>query len=215
MLLWAVMLLSQYHSPLISSILNRVSTSGDMFMDIQPPDTYHSAMLYNMPKCGDFDIHIAGDGKWYYQKSLIQRPEICKLFASVLCRKETGDYWLETPVEQGRISVADLPFLITEISFQEGICHFKTNLDAWIQLGPQHPLLVTSHPETQAPQPKIYLDKGLWARLSRSVFYQLADYAQQATPQECLVHNLTTQYRHPPYGLRQEDQFFPLEAPDM
>ena len=35
-----------------------------------------------------------------------------KLFASVLMRDKTGDYWLVTPVEKGRITVDDAPFIV-------------------------------------------------------------------------------------------------------
>lgn len=159
----------------------------------------------DFPKCGDFDIHIALDGRWYYQNSLIQRHALCQLFASVLSRKENGEYWLETPVEQGRISVEDLPFVITEMRLQEGFYHFKTNLDDWVSLGKDHQLIVTAHPDTGAPCPKIYIRDGLWARISRSVFYELADHAE-LSPSDVA----TTTPR--PYGIYQGDQFFSLEA---
>ena len=58
-----------------------------------------------------FDIRIANDGRWFHEGDEIRRIEMVKLFASVLMLDETGDYWLVTPVEKGRIIVDDAPFI--------------------------------------------------------------------------------------------------------
>ena len=54
-----------------------------------------------------FDIRIATDGRWFHEGDEIRRIEIVRLFASVLMRDNTGDYWLVTPVEKGRNTVDD------------------------------------------------------------------------------------------------------------
>src|SRR5258708_4724358 len=66
--------------------------------------------------CGDFGIHISRDGTWWYQGSPIGRMALVKLFASVLRRAEDGTYQLVTPVERGRITVEDAPFIAVELT---------------------------------------------------------------------------------------------------
>ena len=50
-------------------------------------------------------MRIARDGTWYHQGSPIRRKPLVKLFSSVLWRDSDGVYWLQTPVEKGRILV--------------------------------------------------------------------------------------------------------------
>ena len=57
-----------------------------------------------------YQIRIDRDGTWYYHGSPIRRMELVKLFSTVLRRDETGDYWLVTPAERGRIQVDEVPF---------------------------------------------------------------------------------------------------------
>ena len=65
---------------------------------------------------GDLDMRIARDGTWFYRGSPIARQRLVKLFASVLRREDDGSYWLVTPVERGRVSVEDAPFLAVELN---------------------------------------------------------------------------------------------------
>src|ERR1700690_1324488 len=65
---------------------------------------------------GDLDMRIARDGTWFYRGSPITRPRLVKLFASVLRREDDGSYWLVTPVERGRVSVEDAPFVAVELT---------------------------------------------------------------------------------------------------
>ena len=58
-----------------------------------------------------FHIKIAGDGRWFYQGGEIQRKALVKLFSTVLKRDADGIFWLETPVEKGRIEVEDLSLI--------------------------------------------------------------------------------------------------------
>ena len=47
-----------------------------------------------------FDIRIATDGRWFHEGDEIRRIEIVRLFASVLMRDNTGDYWLVTRLKK-------------------------------------------------------------------------------------------------------------------
>ena len=132
-----------------------------------------------------FDIRIATDGRWFHEGAEIRRIEMVKLFASVLVRDKTGDYWLVTPVEKGRITVDDAPFIICAMSVESGadtrskkIC-FRTNLDESIALDDGHPILLRPADDSQAFRPYIEVRDGLRAKLSRPVFYQLAEHAEK------------------------------------
>ena len=156
-------------------------------------------------------IRIARDGTWFYQGTPINRMPLVKLFSTVLRREDDGRYWLITPVEQGLIDVDDVPFMAVEMTHVAGVdpdgkddvLHFRTNLDAEIDCGPDHPLRVLIDPETGEPSPYILVRDGLEARLTRSVFYELADLAR-----ECDVHGERV------YGVWSKGKFFPLGPVD-
>jgi uncharacterized protein len=132
---------------------------------------------WDPPFCGDLPLHIDAEGSWYYQQSKIQRPALVKLFASVLI-KQQSDYYLQTPAEKVRISVADAPFLITDwawIDTDKGrVLQLHTNLQQYIVVSPQYPLLLQFDPQQQL-LPYLQLWRGLQAKLSRNVYYQLAE----------------------------------------
>ena len=132
-----------------------------------------------------FDIRIATDGRWFHDGGEIRRIELVKLFASVLMRDKTGDYWLVTPVEKGRITVDDAPFIVCEMFVSSGAdprsneIHFRTNLDENIALDAAHPILLRPADDLQDFRPYIEVRNGLLAKLSRPVYYQLAEYVEK------------------------------------
>lgn len=144
-------------------------------------DEEKSGKLPITPKDQSFDIRIARDGTWFHEGDPIRRIELVKLFATVLRRDAAGDFWLVTPVERGRIVVDDAPFLAVEMSTSgEGgqqVLSFRTNLDEWVEAGPDHPIRVELHPESGEPAPYIAIRNGLDARISRSVYYEMVDRA--------------------------------------
>ena len=135
----------------------------------------------------DFEMRIAKDGVWYHQGAPIKRLPLVKLFASVLRKEEDESYWLVTPVEKGMIEVEDAPFLAVEV--QRFISNenkpfntdfsFRTNLDEIVTCGLEHPLRVDVDPETEEPNPYIVVRDGLEAKITRSVFYELIDVANE------------------------------------
>jgi hypothetical protein len=134
-----------------------------------------------LPPCGDFDMRIARDGTWYYRGTPIGRKPLVKLFSTVLRRDEAGDFWLVTPVERGRILVDDAPFTAVECVAEgrgaDQVLRFRTNLDHWVEAGPDHPIRVDQAPETDAPSPYIEIRDRLDALILRSVYYQLVELA--------------------------------------
>jgi hypothetical protein len=138
--------------------------------------------LWNPPYCGEIDMRIATDGTWFYQKTPIGRMPLVKLFASVL-KKEDGHYFLVTPVEKCGIAVDDVPFLAVEMRLEgpsaNRTLHFRTNVDDWVVCGEEHPLRFEPEPGTGGLKPYVRVRYDLWARLTRTLFYDLVEIGEE------------------------------------
>lgn len=162
--------------------------------------------------CGDFSMRIARDGTWFYRGSPIGRKELVCLFASVLKREADGSYWLETPVERGRIDVDDAPFVAVEMWWRScadpfaptpeprQCLTFRTNLDEMVTADAEHPIRVAIDAATREPRPYITVRPGLEARINRAVFYELVALAQPETLDGRAV-----------LGVWSEGVFFPID----
>lgn len=124
---------------------------------------------------------------WHYQGSPIGRTPIVRLFARALKRDEAGDYWLETPVERGRIQVDDAPFLAVDVTVTgSGTAQrleFRTNLDEIVTADEAHPIHLRpqppgSHPDL-GPRPYILLHDRIEALIARPVYYRLVELASE------------------------------------
>ena len=131
---------------------------------------------------GDLPFLIRRDGSWLYRGSPIHRKELVCLFSGVLKREADGAFWLETPVERGRIAVEDAPFVAVELIWcgcgRNQILSFRTNVDQIITAGPDHPIRVAHDILTCEPTPYLRVREGAgnWAieaRISRPVYYEL------------------------------------------
>ena len=131
------------------------------------------------PTCADFDIRIGRDGTWFYHASPISRKPLVKLFASVLKREDDGHFYLETPVEKGRIQVDDAPFVAVELNVaghgRDQRLTFRTNLDDEITADARHPIRVDHEGANGGPAPYLLVRDGLEALIGRAVYYQLVD----------------------------------------
>lgn len=146
---------------------------------------------WHPPYCGEIDMRIARDGRWYHNGQLIRRPGLVQLFASVLRREPDGSYSLVTPAERVSIRVEDCPFVATLLDAsgegEQGVLDFTLNTGERVQAGPKHRLLVSI--VDGEPHPVLQVRDGLDALISRNVFYQLAALARLEAAQdgECLV----------------------------
>jgi uncharacterized protein len=158
--------------------------------------------LWNPPFCGDIDMRIAADGTWFYMQSPIGRPALVKLFASVL-KREANKYFLVTPVEKVGIVVEDAPFLAVEMQTQEQtgsrLLRFRTNVDDWIECGPEHALRFEPEPASGGLKPYLYVRRGLWARLTRALFYDLVALGEERDVEGRRM-----------FGVASQDSFFPM-----
>ena len=129
--------------------------------------------LWAPANCGDIDIRIRKDGVWMHEGSPIGRPELVRLFSSVLRRDDDGIY-LVTPVERLRIVVEDAPFVAIGVERAGAAVRFVTNVGELVEAGPDHAIRV----ETGAggePRPYLHVRRGLEALIARQVFYDLVE----------------------------------------
>jgi hypothetical protein len=130
-------------------------------------------------RCGHSGMRIARDGTWYHDGSPIRRPEMVRLFSTVLRREPDGRHVLVTPVEKLDINVESTAFRAVELRREgEGNTQriaFRLDSGDAVILGPDHPLRIV---QTDAgPSPRLLVRHGLEAELTRSVYYELADLA--------------------------------------
>ena len=148
---------------------------------------------WNPKFCGDIDMKIMRNGKWFYMGTEIKRPAMVKLFSGILRLDSDNFYYLVTPVEKVRISVEDAPFIATSLISEnkDNINHlyFITNVNEKILLTKNNPLEIKINNITEEPSPYIFVRKNLKALISRYVFYELIELASKKNidGKDCLV----------------------------
>jgi len=137
---------------------------------------------WNPPFCGDLDMRIAADGTWFYLGTPIGRPALVRLFASVL-KREDGRYFLVTPVEKVGIRVDDAPFLAVEMEIEnrgpQQSLLFRSNVDDVVRCDADHRLRFEPEAGTGGLRPYLHVRRGLEALISRPVFYELVEMAEE------------------------------------
>ena len=151
---------------------------------------------WNPAHCDDSAMRIARDGTWYHEGSPIGRPEMVRLFSTILRREPDGSYVLVTPAEKLDILVEDAPFVAVELKSEgEGpdrMLAFRLNTGDLVVAGPEHRLRFEA-----GPHPYVEVRAGLDALVARPVYYELAELA-------------IGEGGEPP-GLWSKGAFFPLE----
>lgn len=153
---------------------------------------------WNPPFCGDLDMRIARDGTWFYQGTPIGRPELVRLFSTIL-RKDGENYFLVTPVEKVGIIVDDAPFVAVDFEPEEAGLRFVTNVGDDVLAGPDHPIRVERDPATGEPSPYILIRRNLEALIDRKSFYRLVELGEVAT-------HCSEDW----FGVRSGGEFFPI-----
>lgn len=134
--------------------------------------------LWDPPYCGEMDMRIARDGTWFHEGRPIRRAALVRLFASVL-KKEGERFFLVTPVEKVGIQVEDCPFVaigadIADPGPRQKIV-FTLNTGEPVVVDEAHRLTVSQVAGSDEPHPVVHVRGGLYALLTRSVFYQLVE----------------------------------------
>src|SRR5204863_10065009 len=92
-------------------------------------------------------------------------------------------YFLVTPVEKCGIQVDDAPFIAVELKVEEGalgqVLNFRTNVDEWIDCGLDHQLRFDPEPRTGGLKPYLHVRRGLWAKVTRALFYDLVERGEE------------------------------------
>jgi len=133
--------------------------------------------LWNPAHCGEIDIRILRDGSWLHEGAPIRRPELVRLFSTVL-RRDPDGFHLVTPAEKLKIVVEDAPFVAVRVDREGDALRFLTNVGDVTEAGPEHRLWVEIDPRTGEPTPYVHVRAGLNAKLSRPVFYEVVNMAR-------------------------------------
>ncbi len=124
---------------------------------------------------GDSEMRIASDGKWFHQGGEITRPAMIRAFSSLMRRDADGQHWLVTPQQKLSIIVDDAPFIAAELQSEgEGQARslaFRLNTDDLVFADAGHPI------EVRNGLPYLLVRGGMWAKLARPVYYELANLA--------------------------------------
>jgi hypothetical protein len=123
----------------------------------------------------DSKMRIAADGTWYHEGRPLTRPAMVRAFASLLMRDTEGRHWLVTPECRQSIAVEDAAFVAVDMQARDNALAFRLNTDELVLASPANPLRAAGEAET----PAIYLAvrHGCEARLDRSTWLQLAEFA--------------------------------------
>jgi len=152
-----------------------------------PLDDWHP------PLCGEIDIVIKRDGSWWHEGRKIEREEIVSLFSNLLRFESDNGFVLVTPVEKWKITVEDAPYIAVALNIIEQQFTFAINNGKAFTLGAKHPLVIQGEAELAAPY--IKLSEGVLAKLSRPVYYELAEHASELDGV---------------WGIQTHDGFYPL-----
>ncbi|WP_106745458.1 DUF1285 domain-containing protein [Yoonia maritima] len=154
--------------------------------------------MWNPPHCGHIDMRIARDGTWFYMGTPIGRPELVRLFSTIL-RKDGDDYVLVTPVEKVGITVDDAPFVAVDFNHVDDSLVFETNVGDSAIAGKDHPIRVERDPKTGEPSPYVHIRANLEALIDRKSFYRLVEIGEHDT-------HAGEQW----FGVRSGGVFFPI-----
>lgn len=157
---------------------------------------------WNPERCGHSHMRIARDGTWYHESAPIRRPEMIRLFSTILRREPDGGHVLVTPAEKLDIDVEATAFraiaMRREGEGREQRIAFGLDTAEAVIAGPENPLRLI---ETECGlSPRILVRHGLEAELTRPVYYELAELA--------LAEGGS------PSGVWSDGIFFPLEPAD-
>jgi hypothetical protein len=133
--------------------------------------------LWNPPNVGEIDIVIRKDGSWMHEGSRIGREALVRLFSTIL-RKDPDGTYLVTPHEKLKITVEDAPFTAVRVDRVGEALRFTTNVGDEVEAGPDHALRVEVDAAGE-PRPYIHVRGGLQALITRPVFYELVDQAEE------------------------------------
>jgi len=139
--------------------------------------------LWEPKACTDIDMEIGADGSWWHEGRRIPRQRLVRLFSTILRKDDDGFTYLVTPYEKVIVHVADAPFMAVRLDRvgapgRQQALAFTTNVGDVTIAGPDAALRVVTDPDTLEPAPYVHVRGRLEAKLTRPVFYELAELAE-------------------------------------
>lgn len=128
--------------------------------------------------CGDIDICIDAQGRWFHEGSRIERSALVALFGRILRREADGYHYLLTPHEKWRIQVGQHPLRIVAVeqvldgSLQRILV--SANNDLRYEISSKYPVFLCANSEGAFVQ----LDHGVTAKFNRPAWYRLCEWVQ-------------------------------------
>lgn len=163
--------------------MNTQNTSLQSIFEAISAQSLPPVHAWHPEKTRDVDIHIARNGDWAYQGSRIERARMVKLFSTVLRKDDDGHTYLVTPQERLRIVVEDAPFTAVLVERhgapQAPTLVFTTNIGDQVVADVEHAIEVEYAQAGGEPSPYVQVRDNLKALISRSAFYQLADWSEE------------------------------------
>jgi len=129
---------------------------------------------WNPKLCEGVRFDIDKDANWFYNGSKIERLNMIKLF-SKLIKIEGESYFIVTPSEKIPVYVVNEVFSIIDFKKENDDYFFKTNTNEWVKLSQANYLSTDS--VNEQPYPKIKLKENVFGLLTRSLFYNLIEHA--------------------------------------
>lgn len=164
--------------------LNMVSQTSDnndfpVFVDPGDADLNLPVPLGDREYCGNLDIKIGRDGTWYYNSRPIEHHELACLFSNMLTLSSDGHYWLVSPTEMGRISVADAPFVAVDMTVsgngESQTIKLITATEQEVTISAKCPFYLKPNPAIQNLAPYVKMENNMDILLQRDVFSKLLE----------------------------------------
>jgi hypothetical protein len=115
-----------------------------------------------------------------------------RAFSSLLLCDADGKHWLVTPQQKLSIKVDDAPFIAVELQSEgEGkgrTLAFRLNSDDLVFADADHAI------EMRNGLPYLHVRGGLWAKLARPVYYELANLALAEDPEGVTICSKGAQF---------------------
>lgn len=152
------------------------NTLDDLEKAVQPKRGPQPVHLWNPAHTGEIDIVIRKDGSWTHEGGVIGREALVRLFSTIL-RKDDDGIFLVTPVEKLKITVEDAPLVAVRVDRAGEALTFTTNVGDEVEAGPENPIRIVEG-EGGEPRPYVHVRRGLEALITRPVFYELVEMAE-------------------------------------
>lgn len=146
------------------------------------PNSKHSPLdLWQPTDIIPFNVHIDSEGIWHHEGHPITRQSLVALLASCLWgeydNKGVLCHYLKTPTHLYQMTVADAPFIITQVDSINGVITFTTNIGDTVTMDDEHiPYFAkvnSPHQNHTDLQAYVTIRHHLVAKIARSAFYHL------------------------------------------